>query len=117
MPPSSTPSRAARRAAATRARDAFPPMGIHAIRDLASGHRRIGASRDVHAALNRARFELRMGTHADPTLQAAWNRSGESGLAFEVLDRVRERPDPDFDYGAELAALERLHRELDGLAP
>src|SRR5512141_842702 len=77
-------SRSARRAAARQARDACPPMGIYAIRDRASGRLRLGASRNVHAALNRARFELRMGTHADPALQAAWNRSGADGLAFEV---------------------------------
>ena len=108
-------SRSARREAAREARDAFPPMGIYAIRDCASGHQRLGASRNVHAALNRARFELRMGKHADRILQAEWNRSGVDGLAFDVLDLVKERDDPDFDYAAELKALEQIHRELQGL--
>jgi len=49
-------ARTARRAATRQARDAFPPMGIYAIRDHASGHRLLGASRNVHAALNRARL-------------------------------------------------------------
>ena len=108
-------SRSARREAAREARDAFPPMGIYAIRDRASGHQLLGASRNVHAALNRARFELRMGKHADRILQAEWNRSGADGLAFAVLDLVKERDDPDFDYAAELKALEQIHRELQGL--
>ena len=108
-------SRSARREAAREARDAFPPMGIYAIRDRASGHQLLGASRNVHAALNRARFELRMGKHADRILQAEWNRSGADGLAFAVLDVVKERDDPDFDYAAELKALEQIHRELQGL--
>jgi hypothetical protein len=93
-------SRLAQRAAARKARDAFPPLGIYAIRDRASGYLLLGASRNVHAALNRARFELGMGKHADCVLQAEWNRSGAEGLVFEVLELVKERVDADFDYGA-----------------
>ena len=110
-------SRSARRVAARQARDAFPPMGIYAIRDRASGHQLLGASRNVHASLNRARFELRMGSHADRVLQAEWHRSGADGLAFEVLELVKEREDAQFDYASELKALEQIHRELQGLAP
>ena len=77
----------------------------------------LGASRNVHAALNRARFELRMGKHADRVLQAEWNRSGVNGLAFEVLELVKEREEADFDYGGELKALEQIYLELQGLAP
>lgn len=110
-------SRVARRAAARQARDAFPPMGVYAIRARASGHLLVRSSRDVHAALNRARFELRMGRHADRVLQAEWNRSGLDGLAFEVLELVKERQDDGFDYAGELVALEQIHRELQGLAP
>lgn len=110
-------SRSARRVAARQARDAFPPMGIYAICDRASDHRLLGASRNVHAALNRARFELRMGKYADRVLQAAWNHHGVDGLAFDVLELVKERDDPDFDYAGELKALAQIHRELQALLP
>ena len=109
-------SRSSRRAAARQARDTFPPMGIYAIRHRASGHLLLGASRNVHAALNRARFELRMGKHPDRVLQAEWNRTGVEGLAFEVLEFLKEREDEAFDYAGELRALEQIHRELQGLA-
>ena len=92
-------------------------MGIYAIRDRTSGHQLLGASRNVHAALNRARFELRMGTYADPALQSEWNRNGVDGLAFEVLELVKKREEDGFDYGGELKALEHIHRELQGLSP
>ena len=108
-------SRSARRVAAREARDAFPPMGIYAIRDRVHSHLLLGASRNVHATLNRARFELRMGKHADHVLQAAWNRSGADGLVFEVLELVKKREDADFDYEGELKALEQIYRELQGL--
>jgi hypothetical protein len=92
-------------------------MGIYAIRDRASGHLLLGSSRNVQAALNRARFELGMGKHADWVLQAEWNRSGVDGLAFEVLELVKEREDAGFDYASELKSLEQIHRELQWLAP
>jgi DNA-binding MarR family transcriptional regulator len=79
-------------------------MGIYAIRDRASGHLLLGASRNVHAALNRARFELGMGKHGDRVLQAEFHRSGVEGLAFEVLELVKEREDAGFDYASELKA-------------
>lgn len=104
-------SRSARRAAAREARDAFPPMGVYAIRDRESGRVLLRASRNVHAALNRARFELRMRSHFDRTLQAEWDRSGPERFAFEVIELVKERKDPDFDYAGELKALEEFHRE------
>lgn len=87
-------------------------MGIYAIRDRANGHLLLGASRNVHASLNRARFELLMGKHADQILQAEWNRSGVEGLIFEVLELVTEREDPDFDYASELKGLKQIYDEL-----
>jgi hypothetical protein len=110
-------SRLARRAAARQARDSFPPMGIYAIRDRASGYLLLGASRNVHAALNRARFEMGTGKYVDRVLQAEWNRNGAEGLVFEVLELVKERVDADFDYAGELKAIEQIHRELQGLTP
>lgn len=105
-----------RRALSRSARDAFPPMGVYAIRDGRTGSVRIGASRNVHGTINRIRFELRLGSHPDRALQAAWRDGGEERIAFEVLELVKERSDPDFDYAAELKDLEALHRALQEAA-
>ena len=102
---------AERRAAARRARDAFPPMGVYAIRDRVTGRARIGASRNVHAAINRIGFELRLHSHTDKALQAEWDRHGPGRFSFEVLALVKERDDPAFDYAEELRGLEALWRE------
>lgn len=106
-----TGSAAARRALSRQARDAFPPMGVYAIRDRSSGRVRVGSSRNVHAAINRAQFELRFGSHADKELQADWNLDGPARFEFEVLALVKERDDAAFDYTDELRALEQLYRE------
>lgn len=106
-----------RREAARRARDAFPPMGVYAIRDRRTGAVRVASSRNVPAVINRIRFELRQGTHRDRELLAAWRDGGEERIAFDVLELVKERSDAAFDYAAELRLLEELHRAEVGGAP
>lgn len=103
-----------RRQLARDARDAFPPMGLYLVRDSAGGQVRVGASRDVHALLRRIQFELRLGSHPDKQLQAAWQRDPAS-FSFEVLALVEERADPAFDYQEELRVLLELHRDELGL--
>lgn len=104
-----TATRADRRRMSREVRDAFPTMGVYAIRNLASGLVRVASSRNVHAAINRTQFELRMGKHADQALQAQW-KSDPSQVTFEVLELVKERKnDPDFDYGAELSLMLALY--------
>ena len=101
---------ASRRDLARRARDAFPPMGVFVVRNLASGRARVKSSRNVPGAINRLRFELGLGTHPDKTLQAEWNAVGADGISMDVLELVREREDAAFDYAGELRFLEDLYR-------
>jgi hypothetical protein len=104
------PAGAERRRLSREARDAFPPMGVYAVRDRATGLVRVGASRDVHARMRRIAFELRFGGHADKELLAAW-RQDPARISFEVLELVKQRADPAFDYAEELRVLEQLHRD------
>ena len=104
IPPSS------RRELARRARDAFPPMGVFVVRNLASGRARVKSSRNVPGAINRLRFELGLGTHLDKTLQAEWNAVGSEGFSMDVIELVRQREDAAFDYAGELRLLEHLYR-------
>lgn len=103
-----------RRRLSREARDAFPPMGLYLVRDAASGLVRLGSSRDVYATLNRIQFELRLGSHPDKALQARW-RQEPARLTFEVLELVKERSDPAFDYDEEMRTLLQLHGEELGL--
>jgi hypothetical protein len=80
-------------------------MGIYAVRCDAADLLRLGASRNVDAILNRLRFELSNGSRRDAALAQAWACHGAQAFRFEVLDRVKERDDPLFDYDAELQAL------------
>ena len=103
-------SAAERRQLARAARDAFPPMGVYAVKDAVAGTVRVHASGNVHGSINREQFELRLGRHRDKALQAEWSRD-PARFSFEVLEMVKERKDPDFDYAEELRVLQALHRE------
>lgn len=95
----------ARRELARQYKQAFPCMGIYAVRCEAAGLLLVGSSRNAEGALNRLRFELVRGAHRDRALQQAWRTHGAEAFRFEVIDRVKQRDDPAFDYDAELASL------------
>jgi hypothetical protein len=103
-----------RRRLSREVRDAFPPMGLYLVRDRSTGPVRLGSSRDVYATLKRIQFELRLGSHPDKALQRQW-RQDSARFSFEVLELVKERTDPTFDYDEELRTLLQLHREELGL--
>ena len=98
-------------------KDAFPPMGVLAVRETGGRRVWIAASRNIDGLINRLRFELRQGQARPPALQAAWHAGGEAALSFEVIERLRRRDDPAFDYSAELLTLRSLWcEELGGEA-
>lgn len=105
---SPTLSAGRRRELSRQVRDAFPPMGVYAVRNLATGGVRVLASNNVPGAINRLRFELRLRKHRDAALQRAWDERGEEGVRIEEIERVKERSDPAFDHAAELRALLEL---------
>ena len=96
-------------------KDAFPPMGIWAVRNTVTGRVWLGASTNVEGMLNRIRFQLKRGAHREASLAQAWAQHGPEAFSFEVLDRVKQRDDPDFDYAAELQTMLQLWQaELAG---
>ena len=91
-------------------RQQAPALGIIALRHLPSGCTLLERSRNAPGALNRHRFELKLGTHRNARLQADWRRDGETAFRFELLDAVTLPDDPAVDVDAELDALLALHR-------
>jgi GIY-YIG catalytic domain len=86
-------------------KEAGPPMGVYAIRNLVNQRVLVGASLNVEGALNRHRFELRMKQHRNQRLLQDWLRDGADNFRFEVIDTLKKRDDPAFDCKSELATL------------
>jgi len=65
--------------------------GIYAILNDANGKMYIGSAVDIKRRWIRHVHRLRLGTHTNPILQAAWNKYGESTFSFAVLEEVSDR--------------------------
>lgn len=62
--------------------------GVYAVRCAASGEVWVGATPDLSTRQNGVWFSLRLGSHREPSLQAAWNAHGADAFAFERIETV-----------------------------
>lgn len=92
-------------------RDTGPAVGIYVIRNLANQRVFVGGSMNVQGSINRERFELDLKSHRNAKLLQDWLQYGPENFTFEVIDVVKKREDPAFDYQGELAALLDMWRE------
>ena len=84
-------------------------MGIFQIRNLKDEKVFVGSSLNLDEILNRHEFSLKMGVHANKTLQKDWNAHGSENFAFEILEELEPRE--NLDSKKELAVLEDLWLE------
>lgn len=68
-----------------------PKLGIYAVRCAPGNHVWVGDCLTLDTMQNRHWFALRHGSHPNPALQAAWERHGEAGFSYEILEEI----DPD----------------------
>ncbi len=91
------------------------PMGIFLIRNNRNDKVFVGSSLNLPGIINRHRFSLERGLHANKALQADWNEAGGDNFAFEIVDELSASGHSEIDYRNELAFLEDLW--LDRLQP
>ena len=106
----------ARREALRRYKEAKPPVGVFAVRCLASGQVWVGASRNLEQQQNPIWFGLRLGGHINRAMQAAWRDHGEAAFAFERLEVVEDKDLSPTALDLRLKAAERRWREALGAA-
>jgi hypothetical protein len=87
------------------------PMGVFLIRNLVSDKVFVGSTMNLDAMFNRIRFQLFAGAHPIKSLENDWKQLGAGKFAFEVLEEVFAREDPNYDYAADLETLENLWLE------
>lgn len=87
------------------------PAGIYRIRNTVSGKSLIGSTPDIPGMLNRQRFQLENGSHADKELQSDWNEHGPEVFAFETLDRLEPVDEPTYDPAEDLRVLKKMWLE------
>lgn len=109
---------AERKALTRQYRETPRTMGIGVVRNTADARLLLLAGEDINALLNRHRAQLRLGAHRNAALQQDWDRLGEGGFVFEVIDTLTPKDDPGYDPADDLKVLEQLWLEkLSPFAP
>lgn len=62
--------------------------GVYAVRCLATTEVWVAGAANVENQQTRHWFGLRMGSHMNKAMQAAWTAHGEGGLTFEIVERL-----------------------------
>jgi len=86
-------------------------MGVYQILNLANEKVLVGSTFNLDGILNRHKFELKMGGHKNKGLQKDWNELGSENFAFEILEELFPRENPDYNYQEDLECLEDLWLE------
>ncbi len=87
------------------------PSGVYQVKNLANGKVLLGSSLNLEGPLNRHRFMLKVGSHTNKALQNDWNELGAEKFAFEILEEVKRKDDPNFNLDDELTILEMIWLE------
>lgn len=83
-------------------------IGVFLIRNNLNDKVFVAAGVDLRGLMNRHKFQLSNGNHANQQLQADWNEFGSNNFAFEIVDELSPRAGAEVDYRAEVAFLEDL---------
>ena len=105
-----------RKAAIAKYKQRKASPGIYAIRCAASGEQWLGQAPDISTVQTRHWFGLRLGSHANRAMQAAWNAHGEPGFSFEPLELLPDEENPVTLSSQLRDALKRWRAERDAPA-
>ena len=62
--------------------------GVYAVRCAPTGEVWVAGAANIENQQTRHWFGLRMGSHMNKAMQAAWAAHGEAGVGFEILERI-----------------------------
>ena len=91
------------------------PMGVYLVKNLVNGKIFVGSNLNLQARINRHKFELKLNSDDIKELQEDYNKYGEENFSFEVLDELKPKEDPDYNYKEDVKVLEQLW--IDKLQP
>ena len=87
------------------------PAGVFQVRNKSNGKVLLGSSLNLEGPLNAHKFMLTIGRHRNDVLQREWNEFGADQFAFEILEIVKVKDDPNFNLSDELTLLEQIWLE------
>jgi len=89
-------------------KESLTPMGVYQIKNLVNGKIFIGSTKNLPARINRHKFELKFGSEGITELQNDYNKYGEGNFSFEIIDELKPKDEPGYNYTEDIAVLEQL---------
>ncbi len=89
-------------------KQALPPMGIYQVKNLVNNKILIGSSKNLPGRINRFKFGLKYGTESNKELNEDYKKYGEENFSFDVIDELKPKDDPVYDYTEDLKVLEEM---------
>lgn len=103
--------KASRRDAIREYKERTPRRGVFALRCAPTGDVWVSASPNLDKQQNSTWFGLRLGSHPNRALQAAWKAHGEDAFTYEILEELDADADTSaYAVRADLQALEEKWR-------
>ena len=84
------------------------PMGVYQIKNLVNGKIFIGSAKNIPGRINRHKFELKFGSEGIKELLDDYKKYGEENFSFEILDQLKPKDDPLYNYSEDIKVLEEL---------
>ena len=73
-------------------------IGVFLIRNNLNDKVFLAAGVDLRGLINRHKFQLTNGSHANKQLQSDWNELGSNKFAFEIVDELATRADAGVEF-------------------
>lgn len=86
-------------------------MGIYKITNNANSKVFIGGSLNLNARISRHKFELKFGSERNEDLLNDFKKFSAEEFSFEIVDRLKCKEEPGYDYSEDLAILTDLWKE------
>ncbi len=87
------------------------PIGVFRVRNVPMRKSLVGSSVDLPGILNRHRFQLENGSHANKALQSDWNALDPASFVFEILDHLQPKDESNYDPREDLSVLREIWAE------
>ena len=89
-------------------KQALQPMGIYIVKNLINNKILIGSSKNLPGRINRFKFGLKYGAESNRELLEDYKKYGEENFTFEILDELKPKEDPEYNYTEDLNVLEEM---------
>lgn len=87
-------------------------MGAYRIINIMNDKSFVGCSLNLEGVWNKHKFMLDIDGHTEKELQEDWNKYGEAGFRFEILEQIK--PEEDFVQNvSELAKYRKMLPDLE----